>query len=82
MSQIISKGIKVFYSDDKVIAILEIQLPDSARARAFANIISDLVNEGYEYKGAFHTDISKTTESHFITYLLFQHISKRREELT
>lgn len=82
MSQMISKGIRVFYSDDKVIAILEIQLPDSARARAFVNVISDMVSRGYEYKGAFHTDISKTTESHFITYLLFQHISKRREELT
>lgn len=82
MSQIISEGIKVFYSDDNVIAILEIQLPDSARARAFVNTISDLVSRGYEYRGAFHTDISKMKESRFITYLLFQHVSKRREELT
>ena len=82
MSQIISKGIKVFYSDDDVIAILEIHLPDSARARAFVNTISDLVSRGYEYRGAFHTDTSKMRGSRFITYLLFQHVSKRREELT
>jgi len=68
-----SEDIDVVYSNDLSVAIVQIpyNINDHDEMNKIANVVSMLSQQGYEYKGMFHSDTGFTM-AHFLAYLLFE----------